>query len=100
MKNAEMESVLKSHNDQMKKAGLRYHYILELVVTVTNLKQRTGYKASYHGCYHLRLKGRNGEIIMAQECTSYVNAQKVAAKLLYKGGLLAKYKEVKINKKG
>ena len=99
MKISDVSSVLEHHNNMLKEQGVRYLYILELVVTITDLKRGTGHKASYHGGYHLRLKGKNGEIIMSQECTSYVNARKVAAKLLSKGGLLAKYKETKIKNK-
>jgi hypothetical protein len=36
---------------------------------------------------------------MHQEMTSYVNARRVAAKLLDEGELLAKYKETKIKRK-
>jgi hypothetical protein len=99
MKTAVVNEVLETHNGRMKEYGIRYKYILELVIQVTDLSKKIGHKVSYQGGYYLRLKGRNGEIIMHQEMTSYVNARRVAAKLLDEGELLAKYKETKIKRK-
>jgi len=99
MKTTEVNAVLDGQNDKLKALGIRHEYILELVVQVTDLTKKTGHKASYQGGYHLRLKGRNGEIVMHQEVTSYVNARKAAAKLLSKGNLAAKYKETKVKTK-
>lgn len=47
--------------------------------------------------FHLRLKGKNGEIVMHQEQTSYQNARYMAARLISAGMLRCRYKESIIN---
>lgn len=98
MKATEVNAVLERNNKSMKENGIRHRFILELVIDENDKIVHKRGTVLKDGSYHLRIKGLNGEIVMHQETTSLSNARKIAAKLLSKAGLIAKYKETILSK--